>query len=295
MRVTSFTPGSANTPLAEPTHSTGPSDRLGDGLVEGLDEGDEPSVGVPLSVGLADGEEDALTDGDGLVEGLAASATDGLAVTGSVVDGLLDGTASAAVPSDPVRVSSVTSMVEEGDGSGVDELVVEGDGDDDAAGVIVGDVDGLIDGLGETSTLDGTHNAGISAGICHALSSSGCEVASSLASWDASEETTCGDSAAQAAGAPAITTTIETNADRPARTRARVDRSLMFMGGNFVGFQQGSGMINRRSIQGKARTCLSRAEVHNEPSSGGVTNPRVVVESPEFREGNALLRGVRNR
>lgn len=256
-------------------------------------------LGLDVEAGLDDVDEVA----EGLALGLGGSEADGLTFTASGTDWLLGDDDSTAVSSgsEPVRASRVTSGADPGDGSADADAssVAVGDGDGsaedaavvgeavgvivgEAAGVTVGDADAVTDGLGEASTLDGTHNGGISAGICHALSSAGCEVASSLASWGSSEVTTCGDSAAQTAGEAAITTTMATNTERPARTRARVDRSLVAMGANPCFFSRGSGMINRRSIQGKARTYLSRAKGRSEPSSSGKTNPRVVVEGLEI-------------
>ena len=80
-------------------------------------------MGLVEGDGVALGRDVGLTVGLGLASALALglklgdSVTDGLALTGSGVDALLDGDDSAVVSSDPVRASSVTSVVGEGDGS----------------------------------------------------------------------------------------------------------------------------------------------------------------------------------
>jgi UDP-3-O-[3-hydroxymyristoyl] glucosamine N-acyltransferase len=84
-----------------------------------LAEGDGDALALNVGVGLASALALGLELGDSVTVGLALalgdSVTVGLTLTG--IEGLLDGDDSAVVSSDPVRASSVTSVVGEGEGS----------------------------------------------------------------------------------------------------------------------------------------------------------------------------------
>lgn len=246
--MTSFTPGSTDTPPAEPTHSTacGKGDGGGEALADALGDGDVVAEALTDGAGLGDAEMVAL--GAALDVGLDAAA-------GSAVWGLLS-RVSDDDGNEPVRAVNsagefstvigvdVGELVVDGDASGCAELVAlgvgaaEGDSVDDEEGELDGVVEDVADGLGDSTTIVATHSGGISAGISHPVSSlaeasSFVDSSNSTGASSTTAESAVGSvaSAAHAAGDPARTTTTDTNTERPARTRVGVERSLKVIGG----------------------------------------------------------------